>query len=152
MAINAAAMMPIIKAAFSAASDVILLLLLFFGGVGIGGNIGGGCRGGGSVISVVGVWGITVVDLCVTTLLAWLVSRSVVDTLYWTETVTMSRVDVVGEAGDVCVLMWLVVYSRSVVYTAELESVVDVTNISSVVTGSPEPSSQSSSSSQEGRS
>ena len=57
--------------------------------------------------------------------LAWLVSRSVVDTLYWTETVTMSRVDVVGEAGDVCVLMWLVVYSRSVVYTAELESALE---------------------------
>lgn len=37
----------------------------------------------------------------------------------------MSRVDVVGEAGDVCVLMWLVVYSRSVVYTAELESALE---------------------------
>lgn len=37
----------------------------------------------------------------------------------------MSRVDVVGEAGDVCVLMWLVVYSRSVVYTSELESALE---------------------------
>lgn len=54
--------------------------------------------------------------------LTWLVSRSVVDTLYWTESVTMSRVDVDGEPGDVCVLMWLVVYSRPVVYATELES------------------------------
>lgn len=45
-----------------------------------------------------------------------------VDTLYWTETVTISRVDVDGELGDVCVLMWLVVYSRAVVYVTELES------------------------------
>lgn len=35
---------------------------------------------------------------------------------------TMSRVDVDGEPGDVCVLMWLVVYSRAVVYATELES------------------------------
>ena len=34
----------------------------------------------------------------------------------------MSRVDVDGEPGDVCVLMWLVVYSRPVVYATELES------------------------------
>lgn len=50
---------------------------------------------------------------------------SVVDTLYWTETVTMSRVDVDGEPGDVCVLMWLVVYSRAVVYATELESALE---------------------------
>lgn len=83
--------------------------------------MGGGGGGGGSVISVVVVWVVTVLDLCVTTL-TWLVSRSVVDTLYWTESVTMSRVDVDGEPGDVCVLMWLVVYSRPVVYATELES------------------------------
>lgn len=37
----------------------------------------------------------------------------------------MSRVDVDGEPGDVCVLMWLVVYSRPVVYVTELESALE---------------------------
>lgn len=72
IAISAAAMIPIIKAAFSAASDVILLLLLlllFFGGVGIGGNAGGGGGCGLSVISVVVDCVVTGEDLCVTTLL-----------------------------------------------------------------------------------
>lgn len=48
--------------------------------------------------------------------LPWLVSRSVVDTLYWTETVTTSRPNVVDDVDEVCVLMRLVVYSRGVVY------------------------------------
>lgn len=71
IAISAAAMMPIMRAAFSAASELIRLLL-FLGGVGIGGYIGGytgGGGGGGSVISVVVVCVVTVVDRCVTTLL-----------------------------------------------------------------------------------
>lgn len=67
--------------------------------------------------------------------LAWLVSRSVVDTLYWTETVTVSRVDVDGVPGDVCVLMWPVVYSRPVVYVTELESAWQMERRRSVSTG-----------------
>lgn len=55
--------------------------------------------------------------------LPWLVSRSVVDTLYWTETVTTSRLNVVDDVDDVCVLVWLVEYSRGVVYVTELMSV-----------------------------
>lgn len=54
--------------------------------------------------------------------LPWLLSRSVVDTLYWTETVTTSRLNVVDDVDEVCVLMWPVVYSRGVVYV-ELVSV-----------------------------
>lgn len=69
IAISAAAMIPIMSAAFSAASEVIRLLLLFLGGVGIGGYIGGGGGGGGSVISVVVDCVVTGVDRCVTTLL-----------------------------------------------------------------------------------
>lgn len=45
-----------------------------------------------------------------------------VDTLYWTETVTTSRFNVVDDADDVCVLIWLVEYSRGVVYVTELMS------------------------------
>lgn len=57
--------------------------------------------------------------------LLWLVSRSVVDTLYWTETVTTSRLNVVDGADVVWVLVWLVVYSRGVVYVTELISVTE---------------------------
>lgn len=57
--------------------------------------------------------------------LLWLVSRSVVDTLYWTETVTTSRLNVVDDADVVWVLVWLVEYSRGVVYVTELISVTE---------------------------
>lgn len=57
--------------------------------------------------------------------LLWLVSRSVVDTLYWTETVTTSRLNVVDDADVVWVLIWLVEYSRGVVYVTELISVTE---------------------------
>ena len=57
--------------------------------------------------------------------LLWLVSRSVVDTLYWTETVTTSRPNVVDDGDVVWVLIWLVEYSRGVVYVTELISVTE---------------------------
>lgn len=61
-----------------------------------------------------------VADRC--TYLPWLVSRSAVDTLYWTETVMTSWFNVVDGVEGVCVLIWLVVYSRGVVYVTELMS------------------------------